>query len=499
MKKAITIISVLLGCLILGYFVLDYVAQSKLKDFLDREQQKGQLSYSSCSADIFSGSARIKDIQYYRAADTIRSKKIAAEGFSLMRFLTDDEISLDQIHVERPKITLGEKEKSKNDSTSQNKNLKKTIRVNSVKIDHGSFRKYAKGETKFDVADFSIEFKDIEVSRESFSKHIPFEYGNCKLVAHDAYIDINTLEELKVAKFQLSDNAIQVDSIQMASKFSRENYIDEIPHEKDLIDLNLEALSIEDYNFKFVEDRPQFTVKKMLFSTADLSIYRDKTIKDDPRKKELYSGMLRKLPFRLKIDSLLIDQSKITYEEKMHKHRRPGKVFFEDVNVRMGHITNIGLYRDDFPSTEVAIDAQFMGTSPLNVDWSFKINDEEDKFNIHGSSSHIPPKAINPFFIPAFNVKAEGGINQLYFNFNGNKNRAQGDYKMVYKDFKVKVLRKHEKKKNGFLSFIANIFVRNNNEEPQNVRVSGVERDKTKSFWNYFWNCIQAGLKKTII
>src|SRR5699024_9730860 len=183
------------------------------------------------------------------------------------------------------------------------------------------------------------------------------------------------------------------------------------------------------------------------------------------------------------------------------KTNRIGKVFFENMDIEATHLTNIDLDREDFPETKVNFKTRFMGSSPLKVTWTFQINQKADNFRIRGHGRHIPPEAINSFFTPAFNMKAKGkGVNDLYFDFYGNNKTAQGHFKMVYKDLKIEVLKKGGKERNKFLSFIAGIFVKSKKtSSDEQVDVSAVKRDIHRSFWNYFWQCMFSGIKKTLL
>jgi len=141
-----------------------------------------------------------------------------------------------------------------------------------------------------------------------------------------------------------------------------------------------------------------------------------------------------------------------------------------------------------------------MGKSPLNVEWRFKINDKSDFFTIKGSSHSIPQESVNSFFIPAFNMKTEGFINNIHFNYGGNNQTASGDFMMKYDNFIIEILKEDGKEKIDVLSWIANVFVKKSSKGNEITKhVDEVKRDETKSFWNYFWNCIQSGLVKVLL
>jgi hypothetical protein len=233
-------------------------------------------------------------------------------------------------------------------------------------------------------------------------------------------------------------------------------------------------------------------------TNADCNIYRDKTHTDDVRMKPMYSEMLRNLNFGLAVEALKIESSKLVYEERAAGTKKIGKVLLEDLNATVKNIDNT-LEDDTSKLTKASISTNFMGTSPLSVDWQFDINNLNDAFNIKGEASRVSAEAMNMFFVPAVNVRAVGTLKELYFNYSGNKNNATGDMRIDYSTFKVEVLKKDGSSKNRFLSGVVNLFL-DNDEKNGKVTQQGVEvtRDKTKSFWNYFWLCIRNGALQSL-
>ena len=71
---------------------------------------------------------------------------------------------------------------------------------------------------------------------------------------------------------------------------------------------------------------------------------------------------------------------------------------------------------------------------------------------------------------------------------------------MKHTDLRVEILKKETGEKNKLLSAIVNLVVKSNSGRyPESVTVDHVKRDVTKSFFNFFWQGIQEGLKKTLI
>lgn len=212
----------------------------------------------------------------------------------------------------------------------------------------------------------------------------------------------------------------------------------------------------------------------------------------------MYSEMLRNLNFGLDISALQIQSSKLVYEERAEGTKKIGKVLLGNLNATIKDINNTSK-NDGGKLTTANISTNFMGTSQLNVNWQFDINNLNDTFNIKGEAKQVSADAMNMFFVPAVNVKAIGTLNELYFNYSGDKNDALGDMRIDYSTFKVEVLRKDGSSKNRLLSGIVNLFLDNNEKDGRVTKQDvSVTRDKTKSFWNYFWLCIRNGALQSL-
>jgi len=88
----------------------------------------------------------------------------------------------------------------------------------------------------------------------------------------------------------------------------------------------------------------------------------------------------------------------------------------------------------------------------------------------------------------------------MLFSFKGNPAGLHGTFNLKHKDLKIAVLNKNNNEKKGFLTAVANVFLKSDSGSfPEAVTVENVERDLTKSFFNLFWKGIELGLKKTLI
>lgn len=285
-----------------------------------------------------------------------------------------------------------------------------------------------------------------------------------------------------------------VRNLQVIPRYSKTEFQNHIPHELDRYDLQVNEIRMESF---LLNPRNDSLVIHNSFVEIDmpiLEVYRDKLQPDDPSTKLLYSAQLRNLPIILDIEQMHVNNGSIVYLEKVHEERAPIKVEFNDLSAKVWNLKNHPLQDDVLPDTEVKVKTAFMGDAPLAVDWSFNVADLNESFRISGSFEGLPAGRLNNILEPAMNVRAQGSISYLAFNFEGNDHQALGEMQLRYNDFSVDVLRSDGSERSGLLSAIANIFVSNNPSKDE-ITQSGlkVERVRDKSFWNFLWLCIREG------
>jgi hypothetical protein len=149
--------------------------------------------------------------------------------------------------------------------------------------------------------------------------------------------------------------------------------------------------------------------------------------------------------------------------------------------------------------------ANVLGKLPMNTSFKFYLTAGDGKFAASGSLGSCDAKVLNQVSMPMAMLRFDTGyIQSVKFNFTGNDYGTRGDFVMRYKDFKVGIFKKGEEdkkiKKRGFLSFMANTVIRNENPHEGELRTFTVEydRDPSKSFFNLVWKAVFTGMKGTL-
>lgn len=374
--------------------------------------------------------------------------------------------------------------------------------INSVIIRKTSLKNsnitYDKGKQPLTFHDLNATVNNIELSPKPNQPGLSFK-------VKDYYITTRNLAyktqfyNLSLGLLKLNKNKVQINNFAMKPLVSRARFIKMIPVERDLYDLKAGQITAEG-EWDLFSHNKMVNASQVEIQSANANIFRSKIPKDDPKIKALYSKMLRSIKIPMTIHNLDLKNSVLVYEEDTPESMGPGKLTFSNFNMSAKNL-NSAKIKGKPTKVAININCSFMNLSPLSVNWSFDVADHNDRFAISGKTTNLPAGGINPFIRPYLHVTATAGtIQEMLFNFKGNPAGLHGTFNLKHKDLKIAVLNKNNHEKKGFLTAVANVFLKSDSGRfPEAVIVENVERDPTKSFFNLFWRGIEQGLKKTLI
>ncbi|PWW14289.1 hypothetical protein [Chryseobacterium sp. AG844] len=357
---------------------------------------------------------------------------------------------------------------------------------------------YDKGKQPLTFHDLNATVNNIELSPKPNQPGMSFK-------VKDYYITTRNLAyktqfyNMSLGLLKLNKNKVQINNFAMKPLVSRAQFIKMIPVERDLYDIKAGQITAEG-EWDLFSHNKMINASQVGIESANANIFRSKIPKDDPKIKALYSKMLRSIKIPMTIHNLDLKNSVLVYEEDTPESMGPGKLTFSNFNMNVKNL-NSAKIKGKPTKVDININCSFMNLSPLSVNWNFDVADHNDRFAISGKTTGLPANGINPFIRPYLHVTATAGtIQEMLFNFKGNPAGLHGTFNLKHKDLKIAVLNKNNHEKKGFLTAVANVFLRSDSGRfPEAVTVENVERDPTKSFFNLFWRGIEQGLKKTLI
>ena len=511
LKNRIFGIIVLTFVIMLGLFtILQYRAKSYVENFLSQKTPDHiRLTYDQIKVNLLSGSIRLTDVALVlsdkksdvRQMET-NMEAVAIKGLGYYQILFGNTISFHEVQFLKPSAVYyqGDYKTERHQVKSSDNSKDRTLSIGLLSIVDGEFRILEKeGDSSvFSMQNMNISINDIKLDKESMAQKIPFSFGDYELGTGRVYVDLGPYEALTLNGTSIKNKELIFNNLSLKSKYNRIDLSKKLAKEHDHIGLEIPAISLRDMDFGFNSERFYLRTNLVSIQNPKLEIYRDKLVPDDWEEKKLYSRMLRELPIELDISEIGISDGYIGYSELVKRGTVPGEIVFTKMEATIKNVSNSP---GNDKKTEIKAMAQLMKDAPIELNWSFDTNKENDAFLVSGVVKNFKSASINQFLRSNLRTEAEGDVQELYFTVSGDAISSSGDMKMSYEDFRFKVLTKDRMGVNKLLTFVGNIFT-NDGSKTDNMgyRYGEIyaERDSTKSFFNYLWLNVMDGIVSTL-
>lgn len=512
-KKQKLILFIVIGVLSIGLYPLtNQIAHNKVVALLKDEPNNLFIkNYEDLKVNIWKGKLQISNVdlewpnENELIKNTMKSESIYITGFKLMNYwLHKEEIKVKRIEIVNPEVQLVSEKPSKEESADNSKSAKKFPKINAkeVSIKNLVFAKRDENgnlQTKFKLVDATFKNLNIEDWETPSTWYNDLENYTIKI--EDLYHKATDWEAFRTDKIELTETTYKIQNLHFYTELNKKEYRAKLPRERDHYNIEIPNVEISSFQWNTHEDRQRLFVSKAHFDSPKINIYRDKLLPDDNSIKPLFSQLLRELRFDIQTEEITLRDANITYTERVQEENSGGSVYFSEFNAVIsdaGNFENINKEKD----IKIKVETTFMKTAKLTTDWRFNPQEIDDSFHFQARISHLDANHANLFTEPNLFVKMNGSIDLLYLNIHGNSNASNTDFAISYHDLKVELLNKRGRNKLKVISAIANIFVRKNTKTDdsklQEAKVK-VERDQTKSIFNFLWKNTLEGLKETIV
>ncbi|TXD82343.1 hypothetical protein ESY86_15030 [Subsaximicrobium wynnwilliamsii] len=504
-KKTLAIVGIIAVVLIICFLIANYFAKQKLESMVANLPENIQLQYEAADISVLSGSVTLeKPLLSIKGKTTqstnakIKLESFTIEDLSYWDLIFNANINLDRIVLNAPEITYFHNKLIKNEAYkgSGNAKLKQDVNVKSFEILNASIEVFDQASDSLIFKTNNLEFKleGISVNAETLASKLPLEFKDLTFSTKNLKFQTNEFDDLYVDSISVTKTHSKFSGVAIKTKYSKSELSQRIKKERDHFDVTIASAEVFEQDAGFHGDSIfDFRSKKVLINGLKLNVYRDKLVADDPTRKDLYSKMLRELKFNLALDELLIEESSILYEEKVKQDKPAGELQFGQLEASMLNVGNT--YE---APVEIEISTNFMKSTPLKVNWDFDVQDVNDHFIFKADLGLLKAEDLNPFMTPNLNITLDGELNKTFFTIDANANTGSIDLKTDYAQFDINILKGDGKDKNKLLSGIVNLFVAKTSQKKEDDyrygNAENVERDKTKSVFNFVWLNAKSGL-----
>ena len=274
--------------------------------------------------------------------------------------------------------------------------------------------------------------------------------------------------------------------------------------QKDVYDLKLKEITANGFDYTALLEDSTIIATSVLLSEPSLSVFNDKT---NPPATESKLGkyphqLLRKLPYKTDIGTVLIENGSVLYQEKNEKGDGIGKVVFTRINGKLGPLLDDGIQPQPLRAN---FEAWFMDKAKTTVQFDFPVSND-GQFIVSARFSPFAASILNAATLPLGNTKiASGDIRRLDFTVKGNSNAARASTTLTYTNLKIEVMKGDQAsgfQKRGLLTAIANNFVLTNTNLPgdkhKDQTSATYRRVLSKSFFNLVWKSVFYAVKENV-
>ncbi|WP_157943737.1 MULTISPECIES: hypothetical protein [Arenibacter] len=467
------------------------------------------LVYGEIEVNLVAGVIQLQDITLgisNRDSGVIltemQMEAIRLKGFGYFNYFFGNTIGANKIKLLNPKVRYYSNNSSKeiNSDSILLAGTEKVFTLDRLEIVDGEIVVIRKetNTIKLMAEKLNLSVEDLKTDRSLFKMKIPFAYGKYSLSTGRMFLDIDPFEILTIKGSIVEGNELQLSNLNLKTKYDRKEFSQRLKKEHDHLDLTVEEVKLSKIDFGFNSERFFLKSGSMVVQQPILSIYRDKLVADDLMQKKLYSQKLREMRMDLDISEISIINGYISYAELVNEGSLPGELVFSDLDASLKNISNTD---GNMEEAKIEARALLMGSSPIQLQWNFRPSKENDAFYVSGIVKDFESESINQFLKSNLRTKAEGSINELYFTISGDNTSSKGDIKMKYRDFRFMVLKKDRLGVNKFLTFLGNMITNDGSKTDDMGYRYGeiyVERDTTKSFFNYLWLNVMDGIMNTL-
>ncbi len=508
----ITIVVVLSAVLLvwIGSIILSNAIEKKIRDKSTIGGYK--IEFEELNINLLTRNATVKNVDLVDSlgGQTISVKEIEIHKFHLFAALFNKKYKVKSVLISNPNLSFVMPKNQKNQESHQSKKGDQIPKINikKLEIEDAEITISKADSISLDtIFNTQLNFEMNSISTYDTTLQYATKWGNFERLefqlANTRYIFPNRLYRIETHKlnYNSSEKEVRLDSFALKSEYSKYEIAQQTGVETDWLDISTNAVILSNLDLSKILIDTTFAVSEIKIPELSIDVFRDKRL-PFPQKPDtkLPSKMIDDLPFGLHVDSVLIENGNIKYEERRKNNDEPGSITFNNLDATIYSVSN----QPDLIHTESEIDvsANVLNDALLSVQFKLPNQKYPVAYSAIGRLQPMPLKPFNSIIrSSASALLTSGKINELSFDFVYNNDKSNGNVRFEYEDLKVTLIDPEEGDEKKVNSFLLNTFiVRDQNPDNNNLREGKIEfeRDKKRAIFNYWWKSLMSGLKDVV-
>ncbi len=511
-KKLFIIIGISLLAILITLAVSRYALDRKLDDYLQNEleMQLGEnynIAYSGLKLELLGNSLKIDSLIFIKKGDSLNDifitvKRLEFYGFRPLTFLVQNDFAVDSISLLEPSIGVrnfqfGESKNREEGKVKPDKK-KRGFKVGRISSKDGKFKYDPDGAEKLTCA-FNFAINKIAYQNELVNVKTLWDKSELYIAGVD-YLFPDSVQSIEIERILLERNEseIQCGGIHYFQTLDKMEFPEFYGWRKARLDVSVGKLTLA---------RPEnvtdslLIISKISLDSVDFKIHKDARYPWPVRVTKLPQEPIASIPKSLKIDSVMISNSRFFFEGIFGSNSAPALFEFTHLNGMVAGIQNVNKAE---PTFTFRATGDFMDKTPVTAFVQYEYG-ENDPFTLKASMGASELYFMSDFMQKMAGIRVESGkIDSLQFQLSGNKYASQGYMDLYYENLDLLAVKKKTGEKAWFKDLLADVLEKlvfwRYNPEGKNFRRGEInkERNDYKGFASQWIDAIIEGLIQSI-
>lgn len=302
--------------------------------------------------------------------------------------------------------------------------------------------------------------------------------------------------------FNAKLKTLSLDSFSYTPVPTRDAFIAAHPFQTDYIKAKTGLLKINHIDLNAWFGDSVLKAQSITIEAPSIAVFRDK---HPPFQhgiiKPLPVGLLKKIPFKLWLDSIHLSNMQVEYAELSEKTNKTGTIHFTRLNASLFPMKNYNITPTD--SLRLRAQAYLLDTIWLSLRMRQSYTDTLGGFLMNANMAPADLTLLNPVLQPLASVKLQSGtLDTMTLRAIGREYVSLGEMKLFYKNLRIQFLKQGEEtQKKGFLqglmTFVANQFVLKKNNSNR-TGIIYFPRLRDRSVFNYWIKMTLSGAATSV-
>jgi len=444
--------------------------------------------------------------------------KAEISGLDWSELLTNQAVEIQEVIFIEPDFEIVLSKDSTNQSPTAAKNVQQLFgdilsraNVEKFTLTDGSARaRLADEENYFARIETLNLFADkIQTDSLQWQHLIPFKVDQFYSVVEGISIELDSSRTFTCEHFEYSllDSRLAINHASIEFVKDWRDISAELGVQADIINFHVKSLEINrlDAESKLSGDL-DIRAQSVILDSLVFNDFRDKNQPNPPdQPKPLFGGLVASIPFPLKVDTILIQNSQINYHELGEEKTEPGAISFDKTYGSIYNVTTIPSFQSQYGQFEADLITSINQQANAEIRLEVPYTDEQFKMDVAIDSFYLA--SLNSVIVPLVDVQAEAGkVHKLHMTMNADEFSSRNSLVLDYDDLHIKLLKenlnqetrkKKKRKKRGVLSGVANLAIRHSNlPEDKNYILAEyrTQRNIHRGAFNLIWVSIKEGM-----